>query len=178
MARRNHAYRNVARVVGKIGKSGEVKVETIDGLPFLLQEGMDVFLTPPPLEGIRHSKIESIREIGDAWAVKFEDSNDSATAFELVGKLCLAPEEELGEIDEFDDPSVLVGMQVRDLQLGNLGKVTDVLTSSEQLTLEVGDDEVGDRYLIPYVDEFIDSIEDDEIVVSIPKSLAELNSQS
>ena len=83
MSARHHIYRNVARVTGKIGKEGEVRVEPIGGLLFLLRKGMPVHLTPPPLEGLRCSVVDSVREHGDAWAVKFAGCDSSEDAFEI-----------------------------------------------------------------------------------------------
>lgn len=151
-----------------------MRVDTIDGLPFLLREGMRVHLTPPPLEGIRSSVVEHVREHGDAWAVKFADSNTGEDAFTLVGRLCLVSEEDLPELEPEDDPSVLIGMQVVDEEAGDLGAVTDVLASSEQLTLVIGDEEDPERYMIPFVDEFIRSIGEDLIETQAPSGLLDL----
>ncbi len=201
-AHKNNAYRNVARVVGKIGKAGEVKVEPIDNLPFLLREGMEVYLTPPELTGIRSSVIESVGESGDAFTVKFADSNSSETAFSLVGRTCLVCEADLDEIPIEDDPSVLIGMSVEDAERGYLGDVTDLIVTPEQITLIINardvEDEQGNKashenseppeetgedassvdsyqYMIPFVDEFIEDVDEETIYVSIPDSLANLN---
>lgn len=170
---RNNEYRNVARVAAKVGKAGEVKVEPIDDLPFLLLEGMEVHLTPPPLEGIRTSTVERIREQGDGWAVKFADSNSPADAFDLVGRLCLVAVDDLPEFEEPFDPRELVGLAVHDEEAGDLGTVTDVLVSSEQVTLVVGD---GEREtLIPYVEEFVTEVADDLITTLVPRGILDLN---
>ncbi|MGI6220871.1 MAG: ribosome maturation factor RimM [Coriobacteriales bacterium] len=171
---RNNEYRNVARVAAKVGKQGEVKVEPIDDLPFLLSEGMEVFLTPPPLQGVRSSVIERIREQGDGWAVKFADSNSPADAFELVGRLCLVAEADLPEFEEPFDPRELVGLAVHDLEFGDLGSVSDVLVSSEQITLVVADDS-GHETLIPFVAEFLMEYDEDLIVTRVPEGILKLN---
>ena len=174
---RNNEYRNVARVAAKVGKAGEVKVEPIDDLPFLLLEGMEVHLMPPPLEGIRSSVVERIREQGDGWAVKFADSNSPADAFDLIGRLCLVAVEDLPEFEEPFDPFELVGLEVTDEQAGPLGTVGDVLVSSEQITLVVRDGEGdGDReVLIPYVEEFVTDVTDDAIITAVPEGILNLN---
>lgn len=171
---RNNEYRNVARVVAKVGKAGEVKVETIDDLPFLLDEGMEVHLTPPPLHGIRTSTVERIREQGDGWAVKFADSKEAADAFGLVGRLCLVAVADLPDFDEPFDPLELVGLMVVDERFGELGEVVDVLVSPEQITLVVGSGDTGD-VLVPYVEEFVLDATDDPIIVRIPEGLLNLN---
>ena len=174
MTARRHSYRNVARVVGKTGKTGEVRVEAIDGLPFLLSEGMMVHLTPPPLEGMRRSVVESVRELGDGWAVRFADARTSEDAFALVGRLCLVSEEDLPELEPQDDPSVLLGLDVVDGRVGLIGAVTDILVSTEQLTLVVGDEEEPERHMIPFVDEFVLAVSEDAIEVDVPQSLLDL----
>ena len=170
---RNNEYRNVARVAAKVGKAGEVKVEPIDGLPFLLREGMEVHLTPPPLKGIRSSIIEGIREQGDGWAVKFADSNTSGDAFDLVGRLCLVAVGDLPEFEEPFDPRELVGLAVVDEEAGPLGTVGDVLFSPEQITLVVRDD--ARETLIPYVEEFVVDVDDDLITTCVPEGILNLN---
>ncbi len=173
---RSNDYRNVARVTGKIGKSGEVKVMSLDGLPFLLSEGVEVHLTPPPLDGIRTAVVESCREIGDGWAVKFSGCDTAADAFDLKGRLCLVSAEDLPEIDEEPDPADLVGLPVVDEELGDLGRIADVLTTSEQMILVVTDREGAHEIMIPAVDEFVRSFDEEgTIFVSIPESLLHLN---
>ncbi len=142
---RNHAYRNVAKVVGKVGKNGEVKVDTIDGLPFVLREGMEVHLTPPPLDGIRASRVAWVREMGDGWAVKFEDSNSPAAAFDLVGRLCLVSEEHLEDVEFPPDLQSMCGFIVVDRKYGELGMVVEVLDNPEQATLVVSTKEGAAR---------------------------------
>ncbi len=179
-------YRNVARVTGKIGKSGEVRVEAIGGLPFLLHEGMQVFLTPPPLDGIRYSVVEYVREIGDGWAVKFKDCNSEADAFELRGRTCLVATDDIGEFELGEDPESLLGAEVYDEEFGYLGEIVDLLVSPAQVTVVVGvGNDVGagdgdsssvDEILIPLVDEFVEGLDDEGVLhVQIPKSLLELN---
>lgn len=174
MTIRRHAYRNVARVAGKTGKTGEVRVVSLDGLPFLLEEGMTVHLTPPPLEGIRRSVVEGVRELGDGWAVRFADVRSSEEAFALVGRLCLVSEDELPELEPEDDPSLLLGLPVIDVRAGALGEVTDILVGPEQLTLVIGDGEEPERYMIPFVDEFVLAAREDGIEVDVPQSLLDL----
>ena len=134
---------------------------------------MEVHLTPPPLEGIRTSTVERIREQGDGWAVKFADSNSSSDAFDLIGRLCLVAVDDLPEFEEPFDPLELVGLAVRDEEAGDLGAVTDVLVSSEQITLVVRDGEK--ETLIPYVEDFVTEVSDDLITTLVPKGILDLN---
>ena len=175
-ARRQSRYRNVARVVGKIGKAGEVKVEPLDDLPFLLAPGMEVHLTPPRLTGLRSAVVERVAEMGEGWAVKFAGCDDSAAAFELVGRLCLVACDELPELEPELDPGQLVGLAVVDEELGALGEVDDVLVNPAQITLVVTDGE-GREALIPFVDEFVRGFDgEDTLIVAIPEALLTLNS--
>ena len=135
---------------------------------------MEVHLTPPPLTGIRRSVVEGVRELGDGWAVRFADARTSEDAFSLVGRLCLVSEDDLPELEPQDDPSILVGLPVIDAHAGTLGEVTDVLVNPEQLTLVIGDDEGPERYMIPFVDEFVLTVGEDGIEVDAPQSLLDL----
>ncbi len=169
------SYKNVARVVGKIGKQGEVKVEPIDNLPFLLEEGMPVHLNPPKMTGLRHTKVAQVREVGDAYGVVFEGCDDAAKAFDLVGRLCLVSCDDLGELEAEDDPMQLVGLTVLDSRLGELGQITDVVVNPMQALLVVGDSDQPDRYLIPLVDEYVRDFDGEQVYTSIPDDLATLN---
>lgn len=173
--REHRAFRNVARVVGKIGKEGEVKVEPIDNLPFLLDQGMLVYLNPPKMTGIRSAVVKQVREVGEAFGVVFEGCDDSAQAFDLVGRLCLVACDDLGDLGDEDDPQQLVGAKVVDSRLGDLGRINDVLVNPMQALLVVGTEEQADRYLIPLVEEYVRDFDGTSVRTQIPDDLANLN---
>ncbi len=180
MPNRNNIYKNIARVVGKIGQEGEVKVEPIDNLPFLLKEGMLVYLNPPKMVGIRSAKVVRVREVGDAFGVCFEGCTTSSQAFDLVGRLCLVSCDSCDELEDLayeDDPSLLVGANVIDCRLGDLGQVCDMLSNPMQTLLLVGDLEYPDKYMIPLVDEYISDYDEttNTIYTKITDDLANLN---
>ncbi len=170
-------FKYVARVVGKIGKDGEVKVEPIDDLPFLLQRGMFVYLNPPKMVGLRSAQVVQVREVGDAFGVRFEGCSNSTQAFDLVGRFCLVACDELHDLDEEDDPSLLVGANVIDCRLGDLGQVCDVTVNSMQALLFVGTLEYPDKYMIPLVDEYVSDYDENANIIytKITDELANLN---
>ncbi|MCR5845102.1 MAG: ribosome maturation factor RimM [bacterium] len=173
-----NSYRNIAKVTKKIGKAGEVAIEPIGGLPFLLPEGMTVHLTPPILDGINHCTVESAELRGNTWVVKLSGSNSDTDAFSLVGRTCLVPCDELGDFEEEGDEAYdLIGLSVIDSAEGYLGEVVEVLLSSEQATLVVQrpEGEGGRELLIPFVDEFVKGIDDEAIAVDLPHDLLTLN---
>jgi 16S rRNA processing protein RimM len=65
---------------------------------------------------------------------------------------------------------------VIDKELGEIGKLLDVDTSTQN-TLLVIEKEDGSEIYIPYVDEFVEEYDEDENIfyVSIPESLLNIN---
>lgn len=175
MDKSNSSYKNVARVTGHFGKAGEVKVEPIDGLPFLLAEGMLVYLTPPKMTGLRSARVQSVREVGNAYGVKFEGCDTLEKAYDLEGRLCLVACDDIGDYLEEEDLSFLIGLPVEDVRLGMLGEVTDVMENPLQALLIIGNEEKPDRYLIPYVEQYVVGVYEDCIETEIPDDLANLN---
>ena len=175
MSENGSSYKNVARVTGRFGKAGEVKVEPIDGLPFLLSEGMLVYLTPPKMTGLRSARVVSIRAVGDAYGVKFEGCDSLEKAFDLEGRLCLVDCADIEDYLEEEDFTFLIGMPVEDVRLGFLGDVTEIMENPLQALLIIGNEENPERYLIPFVEEFVVSVGEDRIETEIPDDLANLN---
>lgn len=121
------AYRNIARVIKTHGRQGEVLVETLRGLPLVVEPGMQVALTPPALKRDRFSLIEEV-SVGERSArVKFRDIDALDDAESIVGCYLLAREDELelGEFDvAFDD---LIGREVVDDRYGSLGTISEIM---------------------------------------------------
>jgi|GEM_PF-826734 len=169
------AYRNLARITRTIGRKGEVKVEPIDDLPFVLSPGVEVYLTPPPMRGIYCTRVLAVRPIDDGFAVHFAGVDDSATAFTVVGRTCLASSELLAGYDVRDAPVLGIGCAVVDAREGLIGFVEAVSSSSAQDLLVVVDDE-GRETLVPLVDDIVSGIDDEgRILVTLPAGLYGLN---
>ena len=168
------AYRNIARVRSTQGLNGEVVVVPIDDLPFLLSEGMEVFLTPPPLRGIRSATVESIRPLSKGWGVVYSGVDSLEAAHQLVGKTCLVAQELLdAELLQQEDEDLGLGLVLSDTEHGVLGTVVDVLETKAGL-IWVLDGDYGE-VLIPAVDEYVVEETDEGFLLDLPKGLVELN---
>ncbi len=169
------AYRNVARVTRTIGRKGEVKIVAIGDLPFTCFNGMEMFLTPPPLRGVYRARVVSARALPDGQAVRFEGVDDDATAFSLVGKTCLVSVSVLPDAGIDADDSDIIDCPVWDTRQGDIGVVTAVLSNGAQDILVVVND-ANHETLIPFVDEFVHEKDDrGRITVSLPNGLFDLN---
>ena len=111
------------------GTKGEVVVVALRGLPFLLEEGMRVALTPPALGRERFSTVvESDGEYEDESAlVRFSCAHDLDAASALSGCYVLANDADL-DLDPLVAPiDELVGRDVVDERYGALGTITEVI---------------------------------------------------
>ena len=112
-------------MVSPHGIKGEVSVEALRGLPFLLHENMTVALTPPALKRDRFCTIEKADEV--SGLAKFSGIDDLDAAEGIAGCYVLAREDDLnlGLLDRaFDD---LVGRPVVDERYGELGTLSEVM---------------------------------------------------
>ena len=157
-------YMNVARIARTHGKRGEVVVIPVDGLPFCLEEGMRVCLTPPDLYGDRFRTVVSVG-VGETPLVRFSGVDGLNDAEGLVGKLVLARRDEVPQAVRERAVLDCVGCRVVDERHGELGEVVEVMHLPAHDVWRVE----GGRYgevLVPVVDEMVESLPDgpDDVV--------------
>jgi ribosomal 30S subunit maturation factor RimM len=177
-------YKNIATITRKIKNSGEVEIKMISPLDSfsgenILRPDLLVHLTPPPLYGIRRSRVERARESSkpSAFLVKFEDSNSAADAFELVGRTCLISTEDLPvgstliSENNFDD---LLNLELIDENAKSIGVIVEVIDNPAHPIL-LAESEDGTEVLVPLVEEFVKYQDEKSLCMRIPKGLLELN---
>lgn len=128
--------------------------------------------------------IESIRPKGStSYLVKLAGVDSQEEARQFVNKEIYAMRSDLIDYFETDgetfvDPDDIEGYEVVDSRLGDLGKVKEVNDATANVLLVV-DTPDGDELLVPFVDEFVEEIDQDNkrIVVSLPEGLLEINSK-
>ena len=147
-------YMNVARIVRTHGKKGEVVVAPLDGLPFVLEPGMRVCLTPPDLQGERFRTVETLNDRGPADLIGFSGVSSLTDAEGLVGKLVLARREDVP--DAVREQAVLscVGRTLVDARHGELGVVREVMQLPANDVWRV-EGPFGEL-LVPVIDEVVD----------------------
>lgn len=152
-------YTNVAQIIKPHAVKGEVVVKPIDGLPFVLFEGQRVCLTPPRLNLNRWQTIESINETAKGIIMRLAEVKNLNVASGISGSLILVKNEDLPDIQRGEEPLNLLGRQVVDVKRGELGEVTEYITTPANDVIEV-----KGRFgsvLIPIID---------QVVVDIPLS--------
>lgn len=125
---------------------------------------------------------ESVRPKGATTClVKLKGVDSIEQAAEFVNKIIFTPRSNLVDFFEVEDGEILfghdyVGYLVRDTDEGDLGKVVRFDDSTEN-TLLVVERPDGSEVMIPFVDEMIVDVDDDEklIEVSIPEGLLDIN---
>lgn len=119
-------YMNVARIVRTHGRKGEVVVAPLDGLPFCLEVGMRVCLTPPPLRGERFHTVESIGG-GYPPIVGFSGIDDLNASEPLVGSLVLALRADVPEAELEQRILDCVGCTMVDEEHGEIGTIQELI---------------------------------------------------
>ncbi|MDR3053243.1 MAG: 16S rRNA processing protein RimM [Coriobacteriales bacterium] len=170
------AYTLVARITKTKGIKGEVITIPVDDLPFVLYEGLDVWVVPPLAEGPRATQITAVQKQGTGWGVLLKGVDAIDTASLLVGHCLLA------RTDALDIPALEAGDEddwldciVQDVDLGELGVITGIMeTPAHPLWVITGP---FGEVMLPAVDEFIVAREGKTVQVKAPQGLIDLSGQ-
>ena len=153
-----------------------------EGLPFLLEEGMEVTFVPPVLRIPRSGKVSALEEVGEGRYMVWFDCIDNRTdAKKLEGHFCLVRTSVLPEGFADQGTLDLVGFSVVDEAGKLIGTVQGLEENPAHALLVVkragsSDDSEQDEVLIPLVDEFLVAVEEEarEIRVTLPEGLLDL----
>ena len=152
----SNRYLNIARVVRPHGRQGEVIVQAVRGLPFCIEPGLTVALTPPALERDRFCTVESVADDPQGGRVKFSgiDSIDAAETIRDCYVLALRDDIELGALDA--PWAELIGRELIDERYGNLGAIVAVLETPANDVWQV-EGPYGE-VLIPVIEQVVSEI--------------------
>ena len=174
---------DAAQLVRTRNLDGSFAVRCTARLPFLLSAGMEVALVPPQEDLPRRVHVAACDDEGAGMGVvRFAEVSDVECARALVGLHCLVKREALPEAAAGVAAAIaavggagLVGWAVRDAREGLLGTVAGIEEKPAQSLLSVACPD-GATLLIPLVDEFIASIDEDarEITMELPVGLTQL----
>ena len=164
-------YRTIARVAKAHGRRGEVVTVSVHGLPSLVREGLEVAVVPPELAGSRWHVVTSCgTDDRGGQLVALSGVGDIASAETLVGKFLLARRDDLPADLELHDPRALIGREVVDGRLGELGAIAEVMRGPAN-DVWVVRGPAGET-LLPVVDEVVGEVPDQgPIVVRVPAGL-------
>lgn len=179
---------DVATLAHTKNLNGGLVARSASGLSLLLDEGLEVALVPPVLDAPRRVHVESASARNDAEVlVFFEEVRSMSVAEALVGCHCLVRRQDVAdELGQYGEalPS-WEGWRVFDEGAGFEGVVVDVEDRPVQPLLVVArvgaersgqDDAEPSPVLVPLVDEFVLSVDEDARVIelSCPDGLLDL----
>lgn len=154
----------VGRIVKVHGLNGEVSVVPAAGPPFVLPEGLPVWIVPPT-SGPAELAIESVRRGPKGPLVKLSGVDTRADAEPLRGRTLLARSSDLPEgwsdVDVND-----IGLKVVDVERGEIGTVTDIIITGANDVWVVNEGPFGE-VLVPVIDDVVVEIDDDAGVATV-----------
>ena len=172
---------NIASLLKAKNNEGGLSVKQTEGLPFLLQPGMEVTFVPPVLRMPRCATVEQVVEMGQGRHLVYFDSVVNRTQAEkLEGHHCLVRRAMLPEGFDQQQGLGLVGFNVADEQTGVVGVVVDILENPAHPLLEVRPRLEGahqaESVFIPLVEEFIAEVDPktNTLTMRLPDGLLEL----
>ena len=112
-------WANVAELSKTKTLTGGLVARCAPGLPFLLEEGMEVAFVPPRHDAPRRARVLSVQDAGrDAFLVTFEGVDSIDVAELLVGCSCLVRRADLPESALAAEADGLEGFEVHDAPTG------------------------------------------------------------
>ena len=133
---------------------------------FLIEENNE--LIPYFTENIRIKKKKIL-------LVKFEDINSESAALKILNKKVYLPNTLYPKIQNLNQNQIIVGFNVMDKSLGNIGKVEFISDSKLQSLILVKNEDK--EFYIPFHEKFIKEIDVNNkiIKVKIPNELININ---
>ena len=163
------AFQKVGTIVKAHGLKGEVLIDTEVDLPEILEKQQLFYVNNQrgDLEPKRVEKSWLANKQGrPSFFVKFESVDDRAQAERLVRR-GIHVTADLYELMMFSDDDMpgdeLIGYVIIDENGRDCGEVVDVLENPAHPILHIASDD--GPYMIPYVDEYILSVDDDQSVI-------------
>lgn len=145
------------------------------GLPFLLEEGVEVAFAPPRLDAPRCAVVSRVASIDDCTAeIEFEGIDGEAAAL-LAGCHCLVKRADIDETTFETHAAAWDGWMVVDELEGEIGIVADLVENPSQQLLIV-ERPAGKPVYVPVVEEIISDVDPDGKVVRVklPSGLLDL----
>ena len=166
----------VARVLRTKSLEGSVVCCAADGLPFLLEEGLEVRFVPPTLRGPRAATVAEVCAAGsDSWEVRFEGIDSIGEAEQVVGCTCLAPAGSISSHPVRTPFDHAIGCTLVEATAGEVGVIVEVRPGPAQSLLVVETPD-GRQVLVPAVDAFLGPVdaESRQLHATLPPGLLDL----
>lgn len=165
--------------VGKVSRAhsvrGEIRVHPFSGSPEMMAQYSEIFLISKDCTTPVTYQVERARIQKNAVLFQLKGCTDRNAAEQLVQAQVCVHEDALPEPepDEFYLRE-LEGKLLKTQDGQTIGRVHSFLTNGMQDILRVKKN--GEEYLIPLIPEFLQAVTEDEVTVSLPPGLLEINS--
>lgn len=160
----NNKYVEIGKVVNTFGIKGELKIQSeSDFIDYRFAVGKIIYFKMGRI--IKEFKVSSYRVLKGNVVITINDQKDINLVEQYIGSTVLADASDIPPLEEgeflIDD---LVGLKTYDEQGNYYGDVIDVIIIPNQDILEI---KKGNErpMLIPFVDEYIISVDDDKIII-------------
>ena len=170
------SWTNIACLLKAKNNEGGLSVKPTEGLPFLLEPGMEVTFVPPVLRMVRSAVVEEVVEMGNGKRMVYFDAiTDRNLAENLEGHFCLVPTSRLPEGFDQLQGSGLEGFLLYDPKAGLVGEIVDMQENPAHPLLLVKRTD-GEELLVPLVEEFLVEVSDAKrtVTMTLPDGLLDL----
>ena len=152
----------IGQITGTFGIKGELKVYSeSDFVEYRFRKNAKIYLS----DNVEYTVSSSRTHKGNVL-ITINDINDINLVLDKVGMKIYAPSDDeppLNDEEYYVDD--LVGLKVINQHDENIGTVKDVIEIPSGYLLEIIDDK-DNRFLLPFVDEYITEITDDSIIIT------------
>lgn len=151
----------IGQITGTFGIKGELKVYSeSDFVDYRYRVGAKIYLS----DNTEH-KVSSCRFHKGNILITIDNLDNINLVLDKVGMKVYADKQDVPPLkdDEYYIDS-LVGIDVFNVDNEYLGKITDIIEIPSGYILEIID-EKDNRFLLPFVDEFVKDITEDKIVI-------------
>lgn len=160
----NNKYTEIGKVVNTFGIKGELKIQSeSDFVDYRFAVGKTIYFKMGRI--IKDFKVTSYRILKGNVVITVNDLKDINLVEQYIGSTVLADANDVPPLDDdeflIDD---LVGLKAYDEQGQYYGEVVDVIMIPNQEILEIKDENAKPT-LIPFVDEYIISIDEEKIII-------------
>lgn len=162
-------YLDVATITDSKSLDGRLVAKAGAGLPFLLQEGMQVWIVPPVTDAPRNVTVNMVAPFqkSDCLSeaiISFNEITDVSAAKAIIGCHCLVEECLMEDMDGYEQIAASAGAyngwRFADKSSGLEGIVVDAQTLAGQVLLSVRVDGKDDEHLVPLADELVVEIDE------------------
>lgn len=165
-------YLRIARITKVRRNKGRLVVRPVDGLPFLLYDGLSAWVVPPSGDAPRHVTLAAVEERdGGEGVVSFEGVRDAAVLSEYQGRFLLAERADLDADALRRGGWSLKGFALDDVTLGRIGRIESAEPLPGQVLLTV-QGQYGE-VLVPLADDLVVSVDEQAgvLVMDLPRGL-------